>query len=432
LIPRTLYYLAKLKRNLNAEFSELEKMQLKTLRTVVKHAYENVHFYHTKFDEAGLKPSDVRSLDDISKLPITTKSEIQASDFGEIVARNSELYKCTKRTTSGSTGLPLTLYVNQETDDYEKAVWARTFMDNGLSLHEKMAVMTDPRSFPEERFFQRFGLMRRKYISIFDSVEKQFSQLQSYKPEAIKGYPSSLFLMADAYTDSSFRPRLVFTSAEQLDKMTRNYINSSFQVNLFDNYGCNEFGLLAWECKEHLGYHINIDRAIVEFVEDGQPVDSNEPGEIVCTSLINKAMPLIRYKTDDVGIPIDEKCPCGKTLPIMKIIHGRKDDFLMSTEGRLLSPTIFFPYPFDDLKGIVQFKVVQTEINEMMIQIAVNDNFMKSTVFFDKARSEIQRVFGNDMQVYFEILDSIRKESNGKIRKVVSMLPKNTIALRSA
>ncbi len=422
MIYRSLLYLHQLRRNLQLPTSELQEIQQKKLRAMIKHAYENVHFYHLKFDEADVKPNDIKSVADLRKLPIVTKQEIQSAEFGDIVAKNIDLCKCTKRSTSGSTGIPLTLFFDQDAEDYENAVWARAFSENGLKFYEKMAVITDPRGFPESRFFQRFGLMHRRYVSIFDSAEKQFEILQNYRPEAIKGYPSSLFILADAYKNDSrcLKPRLVFTSAELLDQMTRSYLNSVFGTSLLDNYGCNEFGLLAWECQAHEGYHINIDRAVVEFIADGEPVQDSEQGDIVCTSLVNKAMPLIRYRTDDVGTPINEKCSCGKSLPIMKIMQGRKDDFIVATDGRMFSPTVFFPYPFENLNGIIQFKVVQAKRNEINIEIAVNKNFVDNQIVFEKARAAIQRVFGEDMQVHFQICDIIQRNPNGKLRKVIS------------
>jgi phenylacetate-CoA ligase len=426
-VLNSFFQLSRLRRNLRMDFGYLEKLQRKRLRAIIKHAYENVAFYHRKFDEAHVKPDDIKCVADLPKLPSTTKEELQEASFGNLLARNVDLKSCFRRTTSGSTGVPLTLFLDSFTAALEGAVWTRTFLENGLKVRDKMAVIADPRIFPKKSFVQRFGLMSRKYLSIFDSAERQFKALQAYKPDAIKGYLSSLFILAELYTTmkSSFKPRIVFTSAELLDNVDRRFINSSFHVDLLDNYACNEFGLLAWECSEHGGYHMNVDRAVIEFVNENGPVASGESGEIVCTSLFNWAMPLIRYRIEDVGTPIDEPCSCGRTLPLMKMIMGRKDDFLTATDGRLLSPTIFFPYPFEDLKGIRRFRVVQRKRTKMEIQLYVNKSFVDETQVFNKARKEIQRIFGEDMEVDFQLLDRMSKDSNGKLRKIVSMVKSN-------
>ncbi|MEM2145104.1 MAG: hypothetical protein QW279_07070 [Candidatus Jordarchaeaceae archaeon] len=419
---RTLFYLHQLNRNLRLSTSQLQEMQLKQLKAMVRHANEHVPFYHKKFRAAGIKPADIKSIADLSKLPITTKEEIQSADIKDIVAVDTDLSSVIQRITSGSTGFPLKVFVDRTTADFEDAVWARTFFENGVKVYEKMAVIADPRSFPKRKFFQYFGLMRRKYISIFEDVRRQFELLQEYKPQVIKGYPSSLCMLADFYNDKreAFKPRLIFTSAELLDLTSRKIINSAFQVDLLDNYACNEFGLLAWECHEHNGYHMNIDRAVIEFVNEGTPVDFGERGEIVCTSLFNKAMPLIRYNTGDVGVTLKEQCSCGRTLPLLKIVEGRKDDFLRATDGRLFPPTIFFPYPFESLKGIRQFRVVQSKIDKIDILLSVDQTFTDSAQVFEKARENIQKLFGNDMQVEFKILDNIPPDRSGKLRKVIS------------
>jgi len=421
---RTLFYLYQLRRNLRLNYSELQEMQRKRLKLILKHAYENVPLYHRKFKAVGVKPEDVRSIDDLSKLPITTKHEIQSAPLKDITAKNINLNKCVKRTTSGSTGIPLTIFVDSAASYLESAIWARAFFENDLRFYDKMAVVADPRSFPKRKsVYQHLRVMDRQYISIFDDVNKQLALLKDYKPQAIKGYPSSLVMLAEALDRDGygFKPRLVFTSAELLDNAGRKRINSSWQTDVLDNYACNELSLLAWECQEHMGYHTNIDGTVMEFIDDGEPVASGERGKIVCTSLFNMAMPFIRYEIGDVGVPTDEQCLCGRTLPLMKIVEGRTDDFLVTTKGRVVSPTIFFPYPFANFEGIKQFRVIQRKRNEITIQIAANENFTNSAHVLEKAQKKIRRVFGEDMEVNFQILDAIPKDHNGKLRKVISL-----------
>ena len=120
-----------LRRNAWLKHSELERMQQKKLRAVIKHAYHNVPFYHRLFDSAGVKPDDIKTVDDLSKIPIITKSQIQHAG-SDIIARNVEISKCTERTTSGSTGLPLKIIRCGEESSIGGATYSRLYKENGL------------------------------------------------------------------------------------------------------------------------------------------------------------------------------------------------------------------------------------------------------------------------------------------------------------
>lgn len=429
MLARSAFYLYQLRKNLRLEPSRLQEMQRKRLRAIIRHAYENVPFYHRKFDKAGIKLDDIKSVADMAKIPMTTKSEIQACSLEDVVARNVDVNRCVKTMTSGSTGLPLTVIRDKRAEDFGSALWARAFMENGLRLRDRMAIISDPRYFPKDRgWFERLVraiIGRRKQISVFDDAKRQLRLLEDYTPDVIKGYPSSLAILADVCRKkaSCVKPRLVFTGAELLDKGHRKLISSVFECELLDYYACIEFSLLMWECREHVGYHMNIDSAVIEFAKNGETVAPGERGEIVCTTLVNYAMPLIRYRLGDVGIPIEEQCSCGKSLPLLKMLEGRTDDFLTAVDGRIISPAVFSPYPFENLEGIRQFRVIQEKRDKLTIQLVARESFLNSKQVLERARREIEKVFGEGMHVDFQLLEKIDRESTGKLRKIISRVP---------
>jgi len=418
---RSLVYLAKFRKNLRLDIKKLEKIQQKEMNAVIRHAYKNVPFYNRKFKNAGIKPGDIKYVSDLSKLPLTTKTELQMTKLDDFISRDYKNSRFIRKTTSGSTGIPLTILIDKKGEDAEGAIWIRTLLENGLQPRDKMVEIGDPRHFPKKRSIsERLHFTSRKRISIFDDSENQIKILKDYKPDVIKGYTSSLAILAEELKQKQLgvKTRLVFSTAELLDNQTRRLICSGFETDLLDNYACSEFSLLAWECHEHDGYHINMDNIIMEFLRDGEPIESEEQGEIVCTSLNNYAMPLIRYKMEDVGIPKMDKCTCGVTLPLMKTIKGRKDDFLTTINGNKISPTVFFPYPFENTRNIQQFRVIQEKINKIKIEIVFKKEDVNPTLF-EEAKVNIQRIFGKDMQVEFQVL---KKIPNGKtkMRKITS------------
>jgi phenylacetate-CoA ligase len=415
-----------LKRNLSLDPSSLREAQLKKLRFMIRYAYENVPFYHRKFGQSNIKPDDIVSMDDVTKIPITTKSQIQSCPLQDLISRTVDLKRCITRSTSGSTGVPLTIAVSGKVVDFEGALWHRALSENGLGLRDRVSVIGDPRSFPRNgRFFESFGILKRQYISIFDHAETQLTLLEQFKPHAIKGYPSSLAILADFCKQKTiaFKPRLIFTTSEVLDRESRELISSVFEADLTDNYASQEFALLAWECHEHMGYHMNIDGVVMEFVKDGEAAAPGERGEILCTSLFNEVMPLIRYEIGDVGIPVEEQCSCGRTLPLMKIVEGRTDDFLISMDGRMISPTVFFPYPFKDFKGIKQFRVIQERRDKLTIQMVTEEGFLHADRALEEARDNVKQLFGEKMQVEFQVLEKINRNQGGKLRKIISNIP---------
>jgi phenylacetate-CoA ligase len=375
---------------------------------------------------AGVKPEDIKSVEDLKEVPMTTKAEIQASPLNDVVANNIDVTKCVKGITSGSTGLPLTIIIDRKGDDFRLALWGRAYFENGLRTRDKMATIIDPRHIRKrKRWVERLGILRRKEISVFDDVSHQMDILESFKPDVLKGYSSSLMILADfcKKKKGSARPRFIYTGAELLLEKDRKLIGSAFGCDVLDYYGASEFSLLAWECQNHIGYHMNSDATVIEFVNNGEVVAPGERGEVVCTSLVNTAMPLIRYRIGDIGIPLAESCSCGRSLPLLKMLEGRTDDFLISLDGRIIPPTIFFPYPFKSLKGIKQFKVIQEKRDKMTIQLAVEQELQESERFLEQARREIERVFGKGMRVDFQFLEKIDKDPTGKLRKIVSRIP---------
>jgi phenylacetate-CoA ligase len=130
--------------------------------------------------------------------------------------------------------------------------------------------------------------------------------------------------------------KAAFTRSEVLDYPTRKLINDSLGVDVFDGYSAREVGPIAWECPTHSGYHINIDSIVLEILRDGEPISGDETGEVHVTCLWRSATPVIRYRLGDIVTSFDDKCPCGRGLPLLKNIQGRVLDMDVSSDGRLI------------------------------------------------------------------------------------------------
>lgn len=400
---------------------ELKSLQEKRLRSVIKYSYEEIPLFHSKCKNACVRPEDIKTVDDLVKIPFTTKAEIQANFPNGVVARQVDLSKCWKPRTSGSTGRPLTMIYDIAAEDFEKATALRPNLTCGQKPWDNWGSISSPAHIGEMKWFQKLGLFRMDRISLFDTTDYQIRRLRKLDVDILGGYASSIYLIAKELVrkkKDGIHPKLVFTTAEVLTENMRKIIDSAFRLKLLDQFGCVEFGRTAWECTEHAGYHMDMESVVMEFIRDGEQVGSNESGEIVYTSLYNYAMPLIRYRIGDVGVPSDEMCPCGRGLSLMKRLEGRTDAFIKIPSGRVFSPIIWTVMlrPYD----INQFKVIQEKIDKINVLLVPNISFTEEKLLIIK--NDIKNVLGQEVEIDINQVEKISREKSGKIRSVVSLI----------
>ncbi|MHA1632041.1 MAG: phenylacetate--CoA ligase family protein, partial [Candidatus Freyarchaeota archaeon] len=337
---RAMYYLLSMLRRARWSRERLRKYRNFRVREIVRYAYEHVPYYHEKFNELKVKPSDVRTVEDLKKLPIIRKDEVRRN-LDKLISREYDVAKLKMLKTSGSTGEPLFFYLSGAEDEFRKAKHVRANMAVGQRLRDRWVTITAPVHFNEAGRLQRIlGVYVPISVSVFDDVSTQLSKIEGLKPDVIDGYASSLMLLARELERrglDTVKPRLMISGAEALNLFSPRFIEDVFNAPIYDQYAAAEFERLAWQCEERSGYHIDADTVVMEFVdENGEWVSPGETGEIVCTSLFNHAMPLIRYALEDLGTPSEERdCPCGRTFPLMKVVEGRVNDVVVLPDGRV-------------------------------------------------------------------------------------------------
>lgn len=423
------YYLWKTRKAERLNPSKLEELQNRKLRAIVKHAYERVPYYYKLFNSARIKPDDIKTRKDLIKIPITTKKDLQKLPITERAAKGVDITKCIKMRTGGSTGQPLDLFLSRRELSYRIAMQNRSY---GLNLINKKANILNPLTFPRKgshfrilrRFSNYLGLWRRYYLSFFEEPQELVSKLLKIKPDVIETHPSIIRLMSEFVKQENIigiTPKLIFTRAELLTRKDRRQINEVFCTELIDLYGTTEFGVLAWECNKHQGYHINSDIVMVEAIKDNQQVYEQE-GEIICTDLTNYTMPFIRYALGDIVVLSKRKCGCGKNFPLIKSIEGRSDDFLTLPMGKLLSP-VPLRVELEEINGIDQYKLIQKNISTFNVQIIKGQAFKEATI--EEFENVLREILGRDIKVNINIVDEIPREKSGKIRPIVSKVPIN-------
>jgi len=429
---RAFYYLQAMRRRAFWEPSRLKKFQENRLRAMIHHAYDSSPFYHQRFRKMGLKPGDIETADDLRKVPVVRKEEL-ATNVESVLSSRFRVGELRVSRTSGSTGKPLNIYMTQGENEFRKAKHLRAQMALGQRPWDKWVTITSPLHFAETSGLQRLLRLYGVYaVSVFDDMDKQFSRFQELKPDVIDGYSNSILLLAKEVKkrgNTGIRPRFLVSGAELIDGGSRRFVEDVFGAPFYDQYACVEFERLAWQCKEKSAYHIDADSVVMQFVdENGEEAGPGEKGEVVCTSLFNYAMPFIRYGLDDVGVPSENsQCKCGRTLPLMKILEGRKTSLLNLPGGRVLAPFAFmlavWTFKFYDLIDL--YRVVQKKTDLIVFRLKMKAQVLDEGLITKDLQEHIRTVLKlrpEEVNVEVEFVEDIPLDKNGKFRIVISEL----------
>jgi len=441
-----LYELLAVLRRKRWSASRLAEYQAVRLREIVHHAYNSVPYYHKLFDEAGVRPDDIRSPADLSHIPITTKAAMQSVPTEALLASNLDPSAFVKELTSGSTGRPFTIQHTQRERIRKSAIYMRTYLQAGLRLTDRQVCVTEDRGhggyrhwlraledlITEKRGQEEEGRRRglrslvggRAYVPVYDSVDIQIDELCRLQPDFLLGYPSALGPIAEAVKardERRIRPRVVCTSAEVLNRDTRQVIESAFGLPVLDLYSSVEFGNVAWQCRDCGAMHINADALIVEVVrEDGTNAAPGEIGTLVCTDFDSHAMPFIRYAVGDLGMLTDESGECDCAFPTMGPIEGRLVDRIKRPDGGAISP-YQFTCSLERVQGVAQYQVSQETLEKVTVRLVPGRGFVEPDAT-DEMLARCREILGNDMGVTMQVVDSIPRDPSGKFRVIKSEL----------
>jgi phenylacetate-CoA ligase len=261
---------------------------------------------------------------------------------------------------------------------------------------------------------------REKTVTVGSDANEVLTQILKFDPKLIRGTPSYLRLLVEAMAERGIEglgDKVIRTEGEVTDEETRRYLESSFKCKVFDEYSSWDFGNGAWQCTEREGYHIDADLLILEVVRGNEQVSPGETGEIVVTNLLNYAMPLIRYRVGDIGALDDKTCSCGRGLPLLKSIEGRKADCFTLPGGQLITPRTMMTV-IQGTRGVSRYQAVQESMNQVGIELMRRGN--EPDVSGDELVARCHNVLGEDMEIVVSITD--RKNLKAKFRPVISKL----------
>ena len=317
---------------------ELEELQLDRLQEIVKIAYENVPYYRKKFDSVKIKPEDIQSLEDIEKLPFTTKNDLrEAYPFGMFAVPRKDIIEV--HTSSGTTGKPVVSGYTQKDIDIWSEVMARGLTMMGLT-DDDIIQNTHGYGLFTGGFGVHYGAQKIGATVIPISTgqtKRQIEILCDFGSTLMIFTPSYGLYLAEVAKSEGVDPKksnlkAVGFGAEMWTEEMRQEIEKRYGVPAFNIYGLTEIigPGVAIECDQKNGLHVFEDHFYPEIIDSKtlKTVPVGEKGELVLTTLTREGMPIIRFRTKDITALNNEKCSCGRTFIKMERITGRTDDML--------------------------------------------------------------------------------------------------------
>lgn len=419
-----------LERSERLSREELRAYQDERLRAVVAHAYETVPYYTRLFDELGLRPDDVSTVDDLPKLPVLTK-ELIVENMPDMTSRAFTRRSMTQAWTSGTTGHMIMFYWDTEIDIMTSAClwrgrrWAG--FEFGMPYATLMGTMIAAPQQKRPPFWRRNRSWNQIFMSAHHLTDENLplylDAMRKERIEALEAYPSTAVVLARFLErEGDHLPlRCVFTTAEPLLEPDRAVIEERFRCVVFDAYSQAERVVYTAQCGQNPGQHVFEEYGVCEIVDgDGNPVAAGEPGRLVGTGLHNFAMPLLRYDVGDVAAKSTETCSCGRTLELLGLVATRQGDIISTPDGRMLPPLMALR-PFKYVNGIRASQVIQHTLTDFTARVATERPLEPEVI--DELIHNLKLRLGESANVRIEQMNEIPRSANRKFRRVVSEVP---------
>ena len=371
--------------------AQIDDYQNNRLHMMIEHSITTVPYYSKLFSSLGLTSKDIQSKEDLKKIPILSKKEINKYGMESLISNNYLKKKMIPISSSGSTGEPLHYYETKESHSMNIAANLRGWYWMGYKLGDKYIKLSqNPRNDLIKRIQDK--LSNNYYLSTSPLIDKNFKiileRIEHFQPKVIRSYPDPLLFLArykKKNPNFTYEPMAITTTGNTLYPEIRDEIEDVFNCKIFDSYSC-EGNANVFECETHSGYHSSEEYGISEVLDDNDLPVENGVGRLISTDLYNYAYPFIRYDTQDQVEVISKICNCGRKLLRYKRILGRSNDIIISSTGEKFIVhhfTAFFQTDYDNLKRSVRhFQIIKTKDDKIKINLVVKKKFDKDVEYF--------------------------------------------------
>jgi phenylacetate-CoA ligase len=353
--------------------------QNRRIRKLVDYAYRKVPYYRSLFDKHGITPAQIKGLEDLKRIPISSREDYMREPFGQMISKDKKADRLKKIRTSGSAGKPLTIAYSRMESLLLSLMGVRIRRYYGKKMRDRGAVVTYVRrsakasEHPLKRALRSLGLYRNKIVDCSRQPDEIYKSLADYSPLWLGGYPGSIAFLADWMLErgiKSWKLKAVNVGGEMLTDRMRERIGRAFNAPVYQGYGSHEFDIIAYQCKETDLLHVMETNVIVEVIkEDGSLALPGEQGEMVGTSLSRFSMPFIRYRLGDIVTPGEKACPCGGAYGTIRKVQGRKIDTFVLPDGRSFHPYQIVETVIDTADWVRQYSLVQEKPDRIALLV---------------------------------------------------------------
>ncbi len=416
---------------------EMLQFQIERLQSTLNRVYRNVAFYKDIFDMHKIDINQIKSIDDIKRLPFTTKDDLRKSyPYNMFAVPLRDIVRI--HSTAGRTGRSIAIgYTKNDIKHWSELV-ARVLAGAGVSDNDFVQI-----AFDYNMFTGAFGLhygAEEIGASVIPSsqsanIERQIYIMKDYKTSVLMSTPSYALRIARNLTEMGIHPdelnlKIGLFGAEAWSETTRSKIEDRLHLSAFNIYGINEMmgPGVSVECKEKKGLHINQDHYIVEIIDplSCETLPHGTEGEVVITTITREGFPLIRYRTGDISSIIDEKCSCGRTTLRMHRVSARSDDMIVINGINIFPEQIFetikkyagidphFQIIVDNIDGD-DFIEINIEVFENMF----NDKIRKLLDLKNLIISGIEREMGITAKISLIEQKTLNDDNDGRQKRVI-------------
>lgn len=429
-------YLTHYRRMLRTQYeplAEIRARQTTALRQLAEHAIATVPFWQERFAQAGLQPRDIAQPADLQALPLLTKADLRAQGEGLLSTAYSQ-ETLHRHATSGSTGVSVVTYRDEVCQQFKRGATLRSDEWSGWELGERVAcVWGNPEVRTDWKGRLRNALLERQYLHLDTlkmtdaDIGRFVAGLERTPPSLLFGHAHSLYLVAKYIENNTpqtrIRPHGIISTCMVLHDFERTMIEKVFACSVTNRYGCEEVSLIASECEQHAGLHVNADCIYLEIVdEQGAPCLPGQPGRITVTDLSNRAMPIFRYEVGDMASWSAASCPCGRTLPLLEKLAGRVADYVVTRQGEYISGISLTENFAQQIPGLEQLQIIQEDIDRFVYNVVRGPGFDDQSV---RRIAELTKTrFGKTAEHVCRFVEKIPQEPSGKYRFCISKLNK--------
>jgi phenylacetate-CoA ligase len=413
--------------------AELEARAVQKLRALVAHASSHVPHYRDLLRSAAVDPGDIRSITDLSGIPISRKADLRPDPTGRVLADNLPVRRRAPGSTAGSTAMPFRFFTDRATSEswlgsymlfreWANAPFGGTMLWIPGPAHASAAAT----SIAALRAATTSLILGERTIRLSDfepdaaELRRRIQQSVGDRGYAIWGFPSYIARVAAELLESGMElpsyPRAVFTYAETLSLLNQRAIERAFRCRTSNHYSAWEVRHMAQSCPDQPELlHVNSERAIIRVVrEDNTPAPPGEVGRVVVTDLANYVMPFINYEIGDWAVA-GEPCPCGRGFPTLMSLEGRLGEVLRTPTGRTILPIALCRFLNIRARAhpyLWEYQAVQTVPEHVAFKVV--PSVLLTPDRMDWLRTELEGFLGPGVSVTVEPVDRIPVEASGK------------------